>query len=304
MESEINKENRPAEEIRDVLTIRDALIKCAECLDTTETYLTDKDIKKAEDAFARSSDYFNEAFISFQNICTDMIQSEDYKEITALCDELTLNLERINKTGRKTGLNMLSAVKAIESEIAAIRASVYIAKKDCPSALKIYDASIKKNKHSATVWIARGMCLTELGKYKEAIRSTDKGIASEEDSQRGWFCKGVAYLRAKRYERALESFEEAVIINTSEHSFYHYMLLAYLGLNLKDEAESLIKRLLKKDPGPQDYYTIYLIQAAFKNEAEAEDAKRHALEMEPDIASWQSVADIKSEIDRITAKKK
>lgn len=304
MESEINKEERPAEEIKDLLTIRDALIKCAECLDRTEDCISEKDIKKAEEAFSKSSESFNEAFITLQNIHTDLLQSEEYGEITALCDEINKNLQRINKTGRKLGLNMLSMVKAIESETEAIRASGFIAKKDYLSAIKIYDASIKKNKHSAAVWIARAMCLTELEKYKEAIRSADKGIASEEDSQRGWLCKGIAYLRSGRYERALESFEEAVLADTSKQSSYYYMLLSYLGLKSEDEAKKLIKRLLKKNPGPEDYYIIYLIQTAFKNEAEAEDAKSHALEMEPDIASWQSVADIKSEIGRITAKKK
>jgi tetratricopeptide (TPR) repeat protein len=298
MELNTNQQNSPAEEIRD------ALIKCAECLNIAEGCISEKNIPKAEDAFARSSDSFNKAFEAFQNICTDMVQSEEYEEVTSLCDEFAGNLQRINKSGRILGFNMLSTVKAIESETEAIRASCCIAKKDYLSAVKIYDASIKKNKHSATVWIARGMCLTELGKYKEAIRSADKGIAAEEDSQRGWFCKGIAYLRSKRYERALESFEEAVMADTSKQSSRYYMLLAYLGLNSEDEANKLIKRLLKKSPGPEDYYIISLIQAAFKNEAEAEDARRHALEMEPDIASWQSVADIKSEIDRITAKKK
>ncbi|UUX92498.1 tetratricopeptide repeat protein [Methanoplanus endosymbiosus] len=298
MESNIIKDDSPAEEVRDALT------KCAEYLNTTEGCISGRDTDKAQYTFSQGSDCFNEAFISFQDLYTDLIQLKVYGEVTALCDEFTGNLQRINKIGRALGFNMLGAVKAIESEIAAIRASCCIAEKDFLSAMKIYDASIKKNKHSATVWIARGMCLNELEKYKEAIRSIEKGIAAEEDSQRGWFCKGIAYLRSKRYERALESFEEAVLADTSKQCSYYYMLLAYLGLNLKDEAEKLIKRLLKKDPGPEDYYTIYLIQAAFKNEAEAEDAKSHALEMEPDIASWQSVADIKSEIDRITAKKK
>ena len=304
MESNIIKENSPAEGVRDLLTIRDALIKCAEYLDMTEDCISEKNIKKAEEAFSKSSDYFNEAFITFQNTHTDLIQSEDYGEITAICDEINKILQRINKTGRTLGLNMLSTVKAIESETEAIRASIFIAKKEYLSAIKIYDASIKKNKHSAAVWIARGMCLTELERYKEAIRSAEKGIASEEDSQRGWLCKGIAYLRSGRYERALESFEEAVLADTSKPCSYYYMLLAYLGLNSEDEADKLIKRLLKKSPGPEDYYIIYLIQTAFKNGAEAEDAKNHALEMEPEIETWQSVADIKSEIDRITAKKK
>jgi len=83
---------------------------------------------------------------------------------------------------------------------------------DYKAALELLDLVVEYGGASAEVWFQRGYCLDELGRYEEALVSSEEALRIKPDYASAWHNKGNALNELGRYEEALVSSEEALRI--------------------------------------------------------------------------------------------
>lgn len=91
-------------------------------------------------------------------------------------------------------------------------------------ALKFIDKIIElepKYAENAITWDLRGIALSELMKYKEAIESYDKAIKLKPDDPTRWGSQGLCYLAISEYRAAKKNFYKAVKLDTAYTGQYY-----------------------------------------------------------------------------------
>ncbi|MDP2952151.1 MAG: tetratricopeptide repeat protein [Chloroflexota bacterium] len=76
-------------------------------------------------------------------------------------------------------------------------------------ALEAFDKAVARDPQSAYAWFARGVVLSGLKRYQEALESLDKVLAIDPQAL-AWSFRGLALVGLGRYQEAVESYEEAL----------------------------------------------------------------------------------------------
>lgn len=119
-----------------------------------------------------------------------------------------------------------------------------------------YEKAIELVQDRAEYYIDYGMCLIQLGDYKEAIEQFDKAILDKDNSivrqnnkaaLRG---KGIAYYLNGKYKKAVKCFDEA--LDNPSKTEYNIDIMSYKGsakekLGEYEEALSIYNDILLKD---------------------------------------------------------
>jgi tetratricopeptide (TPR) repeat protein len=77
-------------------------------------------------------------------------------------------------------------------------------------ALVSYNKVIELDPNYAPVWFNQGMVLSQLERYKEALVSWDKTIELDPNYAEAWGRRGLVLQKLERYEEALVSYEQAI----------------------------------------------------------------------------------------------
>ena len=75
-------------------------------------------------------------------------------------------------------------------------------------AIKCLDRILEYHPNAPAVWHARGKCLYEMRKYREAIQNFERALKLQEDPN-FHFSKGLAHFQLFEYSEAIKEFEKA-----------------------------------------------------------------------------------------------
>lgn len=97
-------------------------------------------------------------------------------------------------------------------------------------------------------WYIRGVLLSSLKKYEEAISSFDVALKINPNHQKAWHKKGIAYYLLDFYERATDSFERALEIDPDNYLCWYSLGKSWLELETFDQAIESFNRALNISP--------------------------------------------------------
>ena len=73
-----------------------------------------------------------------------------------------------------------------------------------------------RKKISAEQWFHKGVALSDLGRYEEALEAYAKATKINPTFSEAWFNTGATLHNLRRYEEALEAYEKTTRINPND----------------------------------------------------------------------------------------
>ena len=106
--------------------------------------------------------------------------------------------------------------------------------------------AIKPDHDSA--WYLRGITLGQLGRYEDAVASSDRAIAIKPDHDSPWYNRGNALVNLGRYEDAVASSDKAIAIKPDHDSAWYNRGVALVNLGRYEDAVASSDRAIAIKP--------------------------------------------------------
>ncbi len=120
------------------------------------------------------------------------------------------------------------------------------------------DQAIKKNPKDANAWATKGIGLTVLGKYEEAITACDQAINLDPNYAFAWYSKGLTLVSfslissGNRYEEAIIACDKAIKLDENYAPSWNVKGRALYHLGKFGESLTAFDQAIKIDPNYED----------------------------------------------------
>ncbi|MBT9317646.1 tetratricopeptide repeat protein [Leptothoe spongobia] len=169
--------------------------------------------------------------------------------------------------GKETAWNSKGLVL---TNIESIEENTSTKNKLVDAAIASFNQAIKLNPDYTTAFYNRGIALTKLGRYEEAIESYDKAIELDPNISDFWHNKAIAFFLLGRYEKAIVSGDKALQLKPEDNRIWTLQGLIADSLNWKQEAIYLYERAAKIEPNdPTAWYNLGNILSELRRHNEA-----------------------------------
>ncbi len=125
-------------------------------------------------------------------------------------------------------------------------------------AIQIYDQALELKPDLAEVWNNRGVALTRLQRYHEAIASYESAIQLRDHYADAWNNRGVALGKLHHYDAAILSYQKAIEFKPNYMDAWNNRGFALAKVQKYDEAISAYNKAAKIRP---DFYRIWYNKA-------------------------------------------
>ena len=115
-------------------------------------------------------------------------------------------------------------------------------------AIECYDRVIEIGPDYASTWNNKGIALDNLGKYQEAIECYDRAIKLDPSDTSTWNNKGVALDNLGKYQEAIECYERAIEIYSDDAFAWNNKGVALDNLDKYQEAIECFDQSIEIDP--------------------------------------------------------
>ncbi|MGB9937028.1 MAG: tetratricopeptide repeat protein [Methanobacterium sp.] len=124
------------------------------------------------------------------------------------------------------------------------------------AALRCYDNALEKKfgnignyeDEDSEIWDNRGVALSSLGRFHDALESFEIALDIKPDNHRAWSNMGVTMAALKRFEEAVNCFNRAIEIKPDDRDAIDNKGTALFSLSKYDEALQSFNEALKLNP--------------------------------------------------------
>ncbi len=116
------------------------------------------------------------------------------------------------------------------------------------AAIQLYETLFEKYPNSSSAWYAKGLALSRLRIYDEAMNCFDRALSIDKNYAAAWYAKGLIALEIERNDEAMNCFDRALSIDKNYAAAWYAKGLALSRLRIYDEAMNCFRRSLKVDP--------------------------------------------------------
>jgi tetratricopeptide (TPR) repeat protein len=116
------------------------------------------------------------------------------------------------------------------------------------ASIRLYETIVEKYPNSPTAWYAKGLALTRLRIYDEAMDCFDRALSIDKNYAVAWYAKGIVALELKRHDQAMDCFDRALSIDKNYAVAWYAKGLALTRLRIYDEAMDCFRTSIKNDP--------------------------------------------------------
>ena len=115
-----------------------------------------------------------------------------------------------------------------------------------------YDKSLKIDPQNEIAWANKGVCLANLGRFKEAIECFDKALEVNPGNASVWMNKGASLGSLDRLEEAMQCLDKALELDPGDSNVWYNKPGVLLDLGRFEQAADCYDRVLVKESGKTD----------------------------------------------------
>jgi len=138
----------------------------------------------------------------------------------------------------------------MSAESFKLKGNEYFKQGDYEKAIENYTYATEMDPRNHIYFTNRSLCYSSMKNWAKSLRDADKAIALKSDWEKGWYRRGVALSNLGRYEEAMVAFQKCMDLNPSSKDYQQQYEQAkrdlYKGLTeseiLKLEGNELFKR--------------------------------------------------------------
>jgi Tfp pilus assembly protein PilF len=194
----------------------------------------------------------------------------------------------------KPATHQITEVQKLQARAAYERALTYIADKQASPALAALKEAVDIDGSVTLYRNLLGLLYLDLQRPELALEQFQKVVEIDPKMADGWFHRGVALSEMRRWDEAIESYRKAVALPTlSVPDLAHQSLgMALYNVRRYSEAEQALRFAINLDPQLQAaYYNLGLVFAAEERRDEARAAFRRARQLAPDSPFGEAARD-------------
>ena len=229
-------------------------------------------IKRAPDFFDWRSGFFR--FIPDKNQVINSDFTKIFQQNITQSRQELLDLKALSKE--------LDLDDTEQAKIAYKQFFLLIKCEQYAAAITAVDRWLIDNKDDSA-WYLRGITLGQLGRYEDAVASSDRAIAIKPDHDSPWYLRGTALVNLGRYEDAVASYDRAIAIKPDHDSPWYNRGNALVNLGRYEDAVASYDRAIAINPDHDSAW--YLRGTALVNLGRYEDAvasSDRAIAIKPD----------------------
>ncbi|WP_103899353.1 tetratricopeptide repeat protein [Petrotoga halophila] len=164
-------------------------------------------------------------------------------------------------------------------------------------ALRAFEKAIEINPQDDKARFGKGVALGELGRHEDALEAYEKVIEINPQFAESWFAKGVELIKLGRYEDALKAYEKAIEINPQYADAWVNKGVELGEFERHEEALQAYEKAIEIDPKNALAYTnLGELFFKFGNLKEASDNVDNALNIDEELVpAWSLQGRIKIE---------
>jgi tetratricopeptide (TPR) repeat protein len=166
----------------------------------------------------------------------ELVQTDRYSEAQELFSE---SLSQKDRSVEKSEPNFL---------LQLLRGGELLAAERNLEALELFETVLAEDESYSDAWIERGICLSKLGRYEEAIASYDQAISINPDDDQSWFYRGICLSKLGRHEEAIASYDQLISINSEGNLAWILRGFSMDKLGRYEEAISSYNRAISINP--------------------------------------------------------
>jgi|JI10StandDraft_1071094.scaffolds.fasta_scaffold17142_6 tetratricopeptide (TPR) repeat protein len=151
-------------------------------------------------------------------------------------------------------------------------------------------AALKAHPRSAWNWRELGQMLIKLDRLDEAHKTLDQAKRIEPGSEWLWRYYAQLYKKQKKYTEEANALEELVELDLATSQDVNRIGIAYYNGNNYGKALAFYRMSAEMEPGIASFFNMGLLYSdpEVSQDADATDAYRRALEIDPDYAKAQN----------------
>ena len=158
------------------------------------------------------------------------IQDLDSLDIEEMADGISENQRAGDKLNEPSGQRSETITRNIE-----VKNSEGETTGELPGDTRNIDAPdgiVKSGLPSSIIWNNKGVTLSRLGRYTEAIEAFNQALTIDPDYSSAWNNKGVTLSRLGRYTEAIEAFDQALAIKPDYLLRYGNQIVLKSGVSI------------------------------------------------------------------------
>jgi tetratricopeptide (TPR) repeat protein len=219
-----------------------------------------------------------------QNISVDRSQPISYLIVAEKFDEAKSTIRDLLDSKQKSK----NSTQAETMEELYLQGLLLYEAEEWDAALEIFDRCLQQSPQNET-WNNRGIALSELGRFDEAIASYDQAIELKPNRDEVWYNRGIALFGLGRFDAAIASFDKAIELKPNQDKAWDYRGSALSELGRFDEAIISYDKAIEFNPNKHEAWynrgnTLY--ELGRFDEAIASYDK--AIEFKPGVKAWYS----------------
>ena len=121
-------------------------------------------------------------------------------------------------------------------------------------AISSFDKALEIKPYDREAWLNRGIALKNLGRLEDAITSYDKALEIKPYHHKAWLNRGVILVKLGRLEEAITSYDKALEIKPDDDTAWFYRGLALDNLGLFEKAIASYDKAIEFIP---DHYATW-----------------------------------------------
>lgn len=127
--------------------------------------------------------------------------------------------------------------------------------KELMNVTKLIDNLMETKKDNCELWVTKGIILSQLEMFKEAINSFDEALKTKPDLSEAWFNKATILTKLDKNEEALEAYTKYLELKPEHIEFWFNKGNILLSLDRKEEALVAYNKVTVLDPDYPEVWT-------------------------------------------------
>jgi tetratricopeptide (TPR) repeat protein len=202
------------------------------------------------DALYRKESHSYELEKRYIILALEKLEDKEQDPRVAACWQEIKNCLEQDPEDIQEALNYLDKITVISNDLSAwnLRGIALSKLGRYKEAITSWNRCLEINPQNALAWHFRGIALAKLERYEEAIASCDLALEINPKDGLAWYNRGIALAKLGRYKEAIASWNRCLEINPKDGLAWHFRGIALTKLGRYKEAITSWNRCLEINP--------------------------------------------------------
>lgn len=265
-----------------------------QAIEDTHEYITTENRSASEVAFQKAAEKYDETHELVAGLMDYYIESEQYQVAYESLQNIQETYDAFYELADYFSVDLRELSRSTSAGIEALKGLLLTDMGKYRMAIKAFDTVLEINDSDVNAWVGKGQALFALDNYQSALEVFETALSLDWHCADAWKGKGDALLYLEEISDALEAYSTALELDETNVELYFKQALCQIALDKYQDCLRTTNELLKFDENNAiAWYLKYSILDHLGEEQSSLIAHNKALKIDPDIINDPFIESIK-----------